>query len=76
MLRGNISNRNVTTKVAQLHYFLSQNVGGAKDIMSKSWGDMFPPQTRSLADVQFAVMYIGVTESRQRTRATVQPLWE
>jgi len=30
-------------KLAQLHYFLSQNVGGTKDIMfplSKRWGDM------------------------------------
>jgi len=30
---GNISNSNTSTKFAQLHYFLSQNVGGTKDIM-------------------------------------------
>jgi len=38
---GNASNSNVTMKFAQLHYFLSQNVGGGKDIispLSKSWG--------------------------------------
>jgi len=27
---GNVSNSNVTMKFAQLHYFLSQNIGGAK----------------------------------------------
>jgi len=27
---GNVSNSNVTMKLAQLHYFLSQNVGGDK----------------------------------------------
>jgi len=30
---GNVSNSNVTVKFAQLHYFLSQNVGGPKDIV-------------------------------------------
>jgi len=38
---GNVSNSNVTMKLAQLHYLSSQNVGGTKDIMtplSKSWG--------------------------------------
>jgi len=30
---ANVSNSNVTIKFAQLHYFLSQNVGGTKDIM-------------------------------------------
>jgi len=33
---GNVSNSNVTMKFAQLHYFLSQNIGGTKDIMSPS----------------------------------------
>jgi len=28
-----------------------------------------------VADVQFT-LYIGVVESRQRTRAVLQPLWE
>jgi len=27
---GNVSNSNVTMKFAQLHYFLSQNIGGDK----------------------------------------------
>ena len=48
---GNVSNSNVTMKFAQIHYryFLSQNIGGAKDIMSplsKSWGghvSLVPP---------------------------------
>jgi len=31
---GYVSNSNVTMKFAQIHYFLSQNVGGTKDIMS------------------------------------------
>jgi len=31
---GNVSNSDVTVKFAQLHYFLSQNVGGTKDNMS------------------------------------------
>jgi len=40
---GKRTNSNITMKFAQLHYFLSQNVGGTKDIMSslsKSLGDM------------------------------------
>ena len=43
---GNISNSNVTIKLAQLHYFLSQNIGGTKDNMSPSvqkLGDTPPP---------------------------------
>jgi len=39
------SNSNVTMKFAQLHYFLSQNIVGTKDIvfhLSKSWGGMSP----------------------------------
>ena len=46
MLRGNISNKNVSMEFAQFHYFLSQNVGGTKDILSllsKSWGRTCPP---------------------------------
>jgi len=42
---GNVSNSNVNMKFAQIQYFLSQNVGRTKDIMSplsKSWGDMSP----------------------------------
>jgi len=42
---GSISNKNITMNFAQLHYFLSQNVGGTKDIMSplsKSWGTSPP----------------------------------
>ena len=39
---GNVSNSNVTIKFAQVHYFLSQNVGGGQKIscppLSKSWG--------------------------------------
>jgi len=39
---GYVSNSNVTMKFAQIHYSLSQNVGGSKDIMSppvqKLWG--------------------------------------
>jgi len=31
---GNVSNSNATGKFAQIHYFLLQNIGGAKDIMS------------------------------------------
>jgi len=31
---GNVANSNAAMKFAQIHYFLSQNVGGAKDIMS------------------------------------------
>jgi len=33
---GNVCNSNVTMKFARLHYFLSQNVGETKDIMSPS----------------------------------------
>jgi len=33
-LLAKISNSNVTMKFEQLHHFLSQNVGGTKDIMS------------------------------------------
>jgi len=43
---GNVSNSNVTMKFSQLHYFLSQNVWGTKDIMSplsKSWEGHVPP---------------------------------
>jgi len=43
---GNVSNSNVTMKFAQLDYFLSQNIGGTKDIMSplsKSLGGHVPP---------------------------------
>ena len=47
----NVSNSNVAMKFTQLHYFLSQNVGGTKDIMSplsKCWGDMSPPSPLKL----------------------------
>jgi len=46
-----VSSSNVTMKFVQLHYFLSQNIGGAKDIvslLSKSWGDMYPPSPLKL----------------------------
>jgi len=33
-------------------------------------------QLYDVADEQFTVLHIGVVESRQRTRAAVQPLWE
>jgi len=45
---GNVSNSNVTMKFAQLHYVLSQNVGGTKDIMFptvQKLGRKCPPVT-------------------------------
>jgi len=43
---GSVCNSNVTMKFARLHYFLSQNVEGAKILcppLSKSWEwDMSP----------------------------------
>ena len=47
----NVSDSNVTMKFAQLHYFLPQNIGGTKYIMSplsKSWEDMSPPSPHTL----------------------------
>jgi len=49
--QGNVSNSKVTMKFAQLHYFLSQNIGGTKDIMPppfKSWRGHFPPSLHKL----------------------------
>jgi len=40
-----VSNSDVIMKFVQLHTFLSQNIGGTKDIvspMSKIWGDISP----------------------------------
>jgi len=40
-----ICNSNVIVKFVQLHYFLSENVGGTKDVVplqAKSWGRHVP----------------------------------
>jgi len=45
-------------KLVQLHYFLSKNVGGAKDIMSplsKRWGNMSPSFPHKLGPCVSAV---------------------
>jgi len=48
---GNFSNNNVTMKFAQLHYFLSQNIGRDKRYyvpLSKSWGGHVRPAPHTL----------------------------
>ena len=46
---GNVSNSNVTMKFAQLHYFLSQNIGGNKKILCPPCrGEMSPPSPHKL----------------------------
>jgi len=58
-----VINSSVNTKFVQLHYFLSQNIGEAKDILSpfsKSWRDMALPSPLKLRPCPFAFSVMSV----------------